>query len=91
MCRFWPPLLHFWPPFSKGYNFQYNHVKQKKVDYFIDLDQSYPSIKTKIWKINDLKTVIAKMATINTVVTNDASTLNVKFFENFSIKIVKDI
>ena len=43
------------------------------MDYFIDLDKYYPSIKTKMSKI-DFKNVIAKMATISTVATNGAST-----------------
>ena len=44
------------------------------MDNFIDLDKYYPNIRTKIWKNNDLKNVIAKMATIRTVATNGAST-----------------
>ena len=38
------------------------------MDYFIDSDKYYPNIKTKMWKNNDFKTVMAKMATISTVV-----------------------
>ena len=41
----------------------------------MDLDQYYQSVKTKMWKNNDLKNVLAKMATISTVATNGASTL----------------
>ena len=33
------------------------------MNYFIELDKYYPSIKTKMWKNNELKNVIAKMAT----------------------------
>ena len=43
--------------------------------YFIDSDKYYPNIKTKMWKNNDFKTVMAKMATISTVATYGASTL----------------
>ena len=51
-------MYHFWPPFSKGYEFQYKHRKQKKrVDYFIDLDEYNPSIKMNVGKNNDLKNV----------------------------------
>ena len=48
---------------------------KNRVDYFIDLDKYYRSIKMKMWKNNDLKNLIAKMATISTVATNGASTL----------------
>ena len=45
------------------------------MDYFTDLDKYYPSIETKMWKSNDLRNVIEKMATISRVATNGASTL----------------
>ena len=46
------------------------------MDYFIDLDKYYPNIETTMWKNNDSKNVIAKMATISTVATKGASTLH---------------
>ena len=46
------------------------------MDYFIDLDKYYPNVKTEMWKNNDLKNVIAKIATISTVATNGASILS---------------
>ena len=45
---------------------------KNRVHYFIDLDKYYSSIKTKMWKNNSLKNLIAKMAT------NGASTLLLK-------------
>ena len=46
------------------------------MDYFIDLDEYNRNTKTKMWKNNDSKNVIAKMAIHSTVATNGASTLD---------------
>ena len=52
------------------------------MDYSIK-DKYHPSIKTKMWKNNDLKSLIAKTATISTMATNGASTLYLFIFTFF--------
>ena len=90
MYHFWPRSAHCWPPIFNRYNSQYNHIKQKRVDYLIDLHEFYPNIKMKMCKNNDRKNTIEKMTLIGIVGTNGTSTipdylLNNYFFINFLI------
>ena len=51
------------------------------MDYLKDLHEYYQSIKLKMWKNNDSKNLIVKIATVGTLATSGAFTLcPVKFF-----------
>ena len=64
---------------------QYNHIKQNKNVLFYRFPWRLSKYQDKMWKNNDLKNVIVKMATFGTVAENGASTLRIKRDDLYNI------